>query len=265
MKLRFGITPCPNDTYLAGALALGQIALPGVELVLELNDIETLNRAAREDEFDIVKISCALYGELSERYELLEVGAAIADGYGPLVLTRPGLDHQDLTHARIVAPGAYTTGAALFRRYAPRASSLVYRRYDEIMPALARGDFDAGVVIHEARLTFAQYGLRMLSDLGAWWKATTGLPVALGCYVMKRPAFARYGRAFEALIRDSLGRAAQGDPAIHAYIRRHAQEMAPEVLSEYIRLYVNAHTYALGPHGRAAVFALNGAREPAGA
>jgi len=263
MTLRFGITPCPNDTFMAGAIALGQLTLPGVELALELADIETLNCAARDDRFDIVKVSCALYGELSERYELLDVGAAIADGYGPLVLTSPGLQYGDLARSRIVAPGAHTTGATLFRRYAPDAARLSYRRYDEIMPALARGEFDAGIVIHEARLTYARYGLAMLADLGSWWTATTRLPVALGCYVMKRTAFARYGRAFESLLRESLARAAAGDAAIHAYIRQHAQEMAPAVLTEYIDLYVNARTYSLGADGRAAVFALNGMYERA--
>lgn len=258
MKLRCGITPCPNDTYLAGALALGQLALPEVDLSFELDDIETLNRAARDGRFDIVKVSCALFGELYAHYELLEVGAAIADGYGPLVLTRPGLTYDALADARIVAPGAHTTGAALFRRYAPAASALTYRRYDAIMPALARGEYDVGIVIHEARLTYRRYGLSLLADLGAWWKAATGLPVALGCYVMKRSLYARHGRAFEAGVRDSLARASHGDPEIHAYIRQHAQEMSTDVLREYIDLYVNAHTYALGPIGRAAVFALNG-------
>lgn len=254
--LRFGITPCPNDTYMAGAIALGRVSLPEAGVRLELHDIEALNRAALCGEFDILKISCALYGEVSDEYALLGVGAAIAQGYGPLLLARAGLGRDDLTRARIVAPGLHTTGAALFRRYAPDAAPLAYRRYDGIMPALQRGEFDAGVVIHEARLTYHQHGLRPVVDLGAWWSATTGLPVALGCYVMRRTHFARHGAAFESLVRQSLALAAGGDPAIEAYIRRHAQEMDPAVLREYIGLYVNEHTHTLGPAGRAAILAL---------
>jgi 1,4-dihydroxy-6-naphthoate synthase len=255
-SLRFGLTPCPNDTYLVGAIALGQLSLPEISLALELHDIETLNQAARENEFDIVKVSCALYGELCERYVLLDVGAAVAAGYGPLVLTRAGVARTTLARARIVAPGADTTGAALFRRYAPDAAPLVYRRYDEIMPALARGEYDVGVVIHEARLTYQRYGLQQMVDLGAWWTAETGLPVALGCLVMRREVYAAHGAAFEKLIRASLAAAALGDSAIEAYIRQHAQEMDLTVLREYIGLYVTEYTHTLGTAGRAAILAL---------
>ncbi len=255
-RLSFGLTPCPNDTYFAGAVALGRIALADADLAPTLEDIEALNEAALARRYDIVKVSCALFGELREDYALLDVGAAVAEDYGPLILTRAPLRRTDLAHVRLVGPGTRTTGAALCRLYAP-AARLSHRRYDDIMPGLTRGDFDAGVVIHEGRLTYAAQGLHCLVDLGAWWRATTGLPVALGCYVMKRELYATYGRAFEALMRESLRLAAVGnDAALKAYIRQHAQEMDETVLRDYIGLYVNARTHSLGPHGRAAVYAL---------
>lgn len=255
-RLSFGLTPCPNDTYFAGAVALGRVALADADLAITLEDIEALNEAALARRYDIVKVSCALFGALRDDYELLDVGAAVAEDYGPLILTRVPMQPAALAHARLVGPGPHTTGAALCRLYAPTAH-LAARRYDDIMPSLVRGEFDAGVVIHEGRLTYAAQGLHCLVDLGAWWRETTGLPVALGCYVMKRDLYATYGRAFEALMRASLAVAAAGtDAELKAYIRHHAQEMDETVLRDYIGLYVNARTHTLGPSGRAAVVAL---------
>lgn len=255
-RLRFGLTPCPNDTYMVAAVATGRLTPTDFDLELDLQDIETLNEAALARRPDIVKVSCALYGALRDDYALLDVGAAIADGYGPLILSRTPLSREQLARARVVAPGAHTTGAALCRLYAPDVT-LVHRRYDTIMPALQSGEFDAGVVIHEARLTFAAHGLHCHVDLGQWWTAATGLPVALGCYLMRRDLHARHGEAFETLMRASLSLAAHGgDPLLDDYIRRHAQEMAPTVLRDYIALYVNARTHTLGADGRAAVEAL---------
>lgn len=255
-RLRMGITPCPNDTYLAGALALGQIAVDGLDVDIELADIEALNSAALRGEFDVVKVSCALYASLEADYALLDVGAAVVDGYGPLVLARAPMDQQALAGARIAAPGCHTTGAALFRLWAPDASALVYERYDRLMSGLVDGLWDAAVVIHEARLTYPGLGLHCLVDLGAWWTQTTGLPVALGCYVMRRELHARHGAALEAVLREAMRRAAAGEPAIHAWIAQHAQEMNPEVLREYIGLYVTPRTWQLDAPGRTAILDL---------
>ena len=260
--LRIGVTPCPNDTFVVGGLATGLLALPDADVTLALQDIEALNEAALARLYDVVKVSCALYGELAPHYALLDVGAAIAEDYGPLILSREPMTREDLAHARVAAPGAHTTGTALAKLYAP-AAGLRHVRYDEIVPGLRRGDFDAGVVIHESRLTFRGMGLHRLVDLGHWWRATTGLPVALGCYLIRRELHAAHARPLEALLRRSMALAAAGDAGVHAYIRCHAQEMGDQVLADYIALYVNARTRHLGPKGRAAILEL-GARLRAG-
>jgi len=255
--LRVGLTPCPNDTFVLAPIARGRVGRPDLAVRLELHDIETLNQAALRGEFDVVKISCALYAEVRAHYALLDVGAAVVDGYGPLLIARPGFAAADLSRARIIAPGPHTTGAALFRRYAPAAPMPAWRRYDEIMPALAAGEFDAGVVIHEARLTYGAYGLHCIADLGTWWMRTTGLPVALGCLVIRRELAARVGNAFEALVRAALDAASLDDPTLAAYVAAHAQEMSPAVLRDYVALYVTPRTRTLGRRGRAAILALN--------
>ena len=256
-RLSMAITPCPNDTWLAGALALGQVTLPDAVVEVVLDDIEALNRAALAGIPDVVKVSCALYGALESEYTLLDVGAAVVDGYGPLVLSRTPMRREDLSQARIAAPGPHTTGTALFRRWAPTAAPLQFARYDQLMPGLLDGRWDAAVVIHEARLTYPGLGLHCLVDLGAWWSGSTGLPVALGCYVMRRSAYARYGKSLEDTLRASLRRAATGDPAIAAWIARHAQEMDPQVLRDYIQLYVTPRTWQLDVAGREAILALS--------
>lgn len=257
-ELTLGVTPCPNDTWVVGGVAAGRLSLPGTTLRVELHDIEALNEAAIARRYDVVKVSCALYGELAADYALLDVGAAIAEDYGPLVLTREPLARADLARVRLVAPGARTTGAALCGLYAPEATARQVR-YDRIVPGLRSGEFDAGVVIHESRLTWQSMGLHCLVDLGTWWRETTGLPVALGCYVIRRGLHANYAARLEGLLRESMDLAAAGDPEIAAYIRSHAQEMDAGVLRDYVALYVNSRTRHLGEDGRAAILAL-GAR-----
>lgn len=256
-RLTIGTTPCPNDSYLLGAVATGQTCLPGVDLALELADIETLNERVLARNIAVAKISCAIYHEIADDYALLDTGAALADGYGPLVLAREPLGPGALVTARIAAPGRHTTGALLFRHWAPRCGEPTWMSYDRIIGALLDGACDVGVCIHESRFTYAEAGLHCLVDLGSWWQASRGLPVALGCYVMRRRLYERYGGALEQLMRRSLRIAELGDARVTAYIRTHAQELDDRVTHEHIALYVNRHTWSLGEHGRAAIAALS--------
>lgn len=262
-RLRLGTTPCPNDSYLLGALATGQVDLPGIDLALERADIETLNAGVLAGDYDIAKISCAVYAGVADDYALLDVGAALADGHGPLVLARRVLSPREIACTRMVAPGEHTTGTLLLRHWAPAAPDLAWRTFDRIIDALVDGEFELGVVIHEARFTYAARGLHCLVDLGQWWQRTRGLPVPLGCYVIRRTLYARYARAVEQMMLNALARAASGDAAIRDYIRAHAQELDDTAIDRHIGLYVNRHTYALGARGRHAIAALGTARRAA--
>lgn len=255
-RYTLAFTPCPNDTFMLGALAQGLLASDGLHVDTVLADIEQLNEATLAGRYDICKISCALYGEVASEYALLDTGAALADGYGPLVLGRPGVTRETLADLRVVAPGAHTSGALLCRHWAPPGTRLEFRPYDEIIARLTAGEYDAGVVIHEARFTYMSRGLHCLADLGAWWKDTRGLSVPLGCYVMRRAAYAADGARVEQAMRLSLAHAERGDPRIDDYVRRHAQELDDEVIARHIALYVTAPTRALGAAGRAAIAAL---------
>ena len=257
-RFSIGTTPCPNDSYLLGAVATGQTHLQGIDLRLELADIETLNERVLARDLAVAKISCAVYHEIADDYALLDTGAALAEGYGPLVLAREPLESDALAAARVAAPGRHTTGALLFRHWAPHGREPSWMSYDRIIDALLDDRCDVGVCIHESRFTYAESGLHCLADLGCWWQASRGLPVPLGCYVMRRPLYERYGAALEHLMRCSLRIAERGDPEIAAYIRAHAQELDDHVTGEHIALYVNRYTWSLGEAGRAAIAALAG-------
>jgi 1,4-dihydroxy-6-naphthoate synthase len=254
--LSVALTPCPNDTFVIGAVATKKLRLPDVEIELELHDIEHLNHAALDGRYDVIKVSCATYGQISERYEILETGAALTDGFGPMVLAREPLNRDTISDLKVVAPGANTTAALLFKSWAGPQARLSYAPYDEIIERVVDGEFDAGVIIHEGRFTYQQHGLVAVTDLGDWWRGETGRPLALGCYVMRRNLHALLGDAFDQLLRRSMALAAAGDEDINRYIRRHAQEMDEAVIKRHIELYVNDYTRSLGTIGRDAILYL---------
>jgi 1,4-dihydroxy-6-naphthoate synthase len=253
-RLSLAISPCPNDTFVFHALVHGLV--PGAPPVdVTYADVDVTNTAAEAGEFDLVKVSYAALPWLVDRYALLPCGGALGRGCGPLVLVRES-GVADLAGKRVAVPGDRTTAYLLMRLWSagsPPAEVTVVP-FAEIMPAVAAGRFDAGLVIHEARFTYQRYGLRALVDLGEWWEADTGLPIPLGAILAHRervdPA-----KAAE-WVRASV-RAAWADPAAsRAYVLAHAQEMELDVVEQHIALYVNEFTANLGAEGYAAVEAL---------
>ena len=198
------------------------------------------------------KISFHALGHVLDRYVLLASGAALGRGCGPLLVTGPGRQ-PDLAGARIAIPGAYTTAALLLRLYAPRAHQLLIMPFDQIIGAVARGDADCGVIIHESRFTYQEQGLVCLRDLGQWWEEETGLPIPLGCIAARRDLDAAVLREIEDAVRESLLWARANPQACMGYIRAHAQEMSDTVLQSHIGLYVNDYSLDLGEEGRAAL------------
>lgn len=252
--LSLAISPCPNDTFTFHALVHGQV--PGAPPVrVTYADVDVTNTAAQRGEYDLVKVSYAALPWLLEQYALLPCGGALGRGCGPLLLVRGGAPEIDLSKARVAVPGERTTAYLLFRLWAAATGvatpSIDVVPFHEIMPLVAAGTYDAGLVIHEARFTYPRHGLRELVDLGAWWERDTGLPIPLGA-ILARRATVDPDRA-AAWVRESV-RAAWADPgATREYVLAHAQEMEPEVVDQHIALYVNEFTAELGAQGHAAV------------
>jgi len=262
MALSLAISPCPNDTFIFHALVHGLVAgAPPVEVTYA--DVDVTNTAAEQGAFDLVKVSYAALPWLLDDYELLPCGGALGRGCGPLVLTRQG-GPRDLDGARVAVPGDRTTAYLLFRLWAAeqRPAAIDVVPFHEIMPAVAAGRFDAGLVIHEARFTYPRHGLTALVDLGEWWERDTGLPIPLGAILAKRetvdPA------AATEWVRQSVKQAWADPAASRDYVISLAQEMEQAVVDQHIGLYVNDFSEDLGAEGRHAIGALLGRAADAG-
>jgi 1,4-dihydroxy-6-naphthoate synthase len=247
--LTLGYSPCPNDCFIFYALAHGLIDTP-FALEIELHDVEALNRLAARGELDVAKVSYAASFHLLDEYAMLRSGGALGWGVGPLVVTREPL--TSLAGKRIAMPGRLTTATLLLRLWQPEETELVELRYDRIMPAVAAGDVDAGLIIHEARFTYSRYGLVKHRDLGEWWHEQTGELLPLGGIVARRSLGPSRLAQVEAAIRSSLRFAFDHPRDTEAYVAAHAQEMEPAVRQQHIDLYVNAYSLDVGDEGQRA-------------
>lgn len=255
--VRLGFSPCPNDTFMFHGLVSGQIELPGILLYPVIEDIEALNQRAvgAVAQLAMSKLSVTALGRVSDRYAALRSGAALGRGCGPLVVRRPGgpVDLAQLSGKSVAIPGAFTTAHMLLRIFAPPDLEVVPMRFEQVMPAVARGEVEAGVVIHEGRFTFGAHDLEQVVDLGERWESVTGLPIPLGLICVGRSLPPAVADALEAGLRDSIALAFREPHRSRTFVRQHAQEMDPEVCRQHIALYVNEFSLELGPDGIAAV------------
>jgi 1,4-dihydroxy-6-naphthoate synthase len=218
-------------------------------------DVDVTNTAAERGEFDLVKVSYAALPWLLDQYTLLPCGGALGRGCGPLVLVRDeGID--SLKGRTVAVPGDRTTAYLLMRLWsaAEPPAEVVVVPFAQIMPAVAAGRYDAGLVIHEARFTYPRHGLHAMVDLGAWWEADTGLPIPLGAILAKRASVDPAAAAD--WIRTSVRAAWAAPAASQDYVLEHADEMELDVVAQHIALYVNSFTEDLGQEGYGAVNAL---------
>lgn len=260
MKIAF--SPCPNDTFVFHAWVHGLIAgAPALDV--HYADIDVTNRWATDpggDTPDVLKISYAALPWVLSEYRLIPCGGALGRGNGPLVLTAAAAGAADLGGKRVAVPSDRSTAYLLFRLWAARhvpggLGDIVVMPFHEIMPAVRDGAIDAGLVIHEARFTYPDYGLSLVADLGAWWEADTGLPIPLGAIIARRHLDAD---RIASWVRQSVEYAWAHPAASRDYVLAHAQEMDPAVAQAHIDLYVNAFTANLGEEGFAAIDALLG-------
>ncbi|WP_274654787.1 1,4-dihydroxy-6-naphthoate synthase [Paenibacillus humicola] len=259
--MNIAFSPCPNDTFVFHAWVHGLI--PGApELNVTYADIDVTNGwAAARTGPEVLKISYAALPWVLDDYALLPCGGALGRGCGPLVLTAGGTaDPARLSGKRVAIPSDRSTAYLLFRLWTARhvpggIGEIVVMPFHEIMPAVKAGTIDAGLVIHEARFTYPNFGLTMLADLGSWWETDTGLPIPLGAIIARRSldveAIAGWARA-------SVEYGWTHPEVSRNYVMRYAQELDPKVAQAHIDLYVNDFTAKLGEDGYAAVESLLG-------
>jgi len=247
-------SPCPNDTFIFAALTNGLLE-SAPRMHVHLADIEELNEAALRGEHELTKVSYGAIPYLMNTYRILRAGGALGRGCGPLVVTRPGGARTlaDLRDARFAIPGERTTAFMLLQLalgLRPRAAQM---RFDSIIPAIAAGEYDAGLIIHESRFTYQDAGLVSVADLGEWWESNSGMPIPLGAILARNDIPEARAAEINAAIRASLRYSREHESAIMPYVRDHAFEMSDEVMRKHIDLYVNEFSDDVGESGIAAV------------
>lgn len=249
--LHLGFSPCPNDTFIFHALVHGRVD-SDLTWTVTLDDVESLNRAAEERSLDVTKISYHAYGRVAHDWWMLPSGGALGHGVGPLIVAKDAT--QSLEGCTMATPGGRTTANLLLDLYAPANVKRVVMRYDDILDAVARGDVDAGLIIHESRFTYRDHGVDMVIDLGAWWERETGDPIPLGGIAVRRDLPNDRIDAIANAVRASVRYAFDHPHESDAYVAEHAQEMAADVRRRHIDTYVNAFSLDVGSRGRDAVW-----------
>lgn len=263
LALSLGLSPCPNDTFIFHALLEGLVRVPApapwsghIRFVPHFADVEELNNMAVAGRLDVTKLSLGAVARIMEGYALFSSGAALGWGCGPLVVAARPLTPEQLAGASVAVPGFMTTANLLLDLHGgfrgPRRELL----FSDIMDAVARGEDEAGVIIHEGRFTYAAHGLTKILDLGEWWEGAFHLPLPLGAIAGKRGLPLAVALAVQAGIAESLRRAWDEPDASRSFIRAHAQELDDAVTRAHIETFVTAYSEDLGPAGREAITTL---------
>lgn len=255
--LMFGLSPCPNDTFIFHALLHGLTCAP-VALAPHFADVEELNARACQGLPAVTKMSVGAVPYVMDKYALLSAGAALGWGCGPLVLARKAMSDEALRTAHVVVPGRMTTADLLLTLHGGFQGPRTELLFSDIMPAVARHEADIGVVIHEGRFTYEQSGLVKILDLGAWWESAFAMPLPLGVIAVRRDVPRARALALEQSIAASLMYARAHPEASADFVREHAQELDKAVIEAHIRTFVTDFSQDLNDNGRSAVSLLVG-------
>ena len=250
-------SPDSDDAFMFFGLASGAVDTGGIEIDQVLSDIETLNRAAFEGKYEVTAVSFHAYAHLVDKYALLPHGASMGDRYGPLVVGRQG-GPKKVRGARIAIPGTLTTAYLTLRLYEPDFEFVVVP-FDEIQQAVLDGKADAGLLIHEGQLTYAEEGLMKIVDLGEWWAETTGgLPLPLGGNIIRRDLGPEMIAKVSRMLHDSIAYALTHRDKAVEYAIQFGRGLDRERTDTFVGMYVNNLTLSYGERGRVAVDRLLG-------
>jgi 1,4-dihydroxy-6-naphthoate synthase len=248
-----GHSPDPDDAFMFYALAHDKLDTGDLQFRHELQDIETLNRRALRGELEVTAVSIHAYAHLLDRYALLPSGCSMGDRYGPMVVARRPLTVEQLRPLTIAVPGTMTTAFLALRLLLPEGFRHEVVPFDQIIPAVAAGKFDAGLIIHEGQLTFQNQGLHLVVDLGVWWHERTGLPLPLGGNVVRRDLGPEIIAQISRLLKESIRYGLEHRQDALSYALQYARDMDRGLADRFVGMYVNDWTLDYGPRGRAAV------------
>ncbi len=246
-------SPDSDDAFMFYGLATNKVRVPGFKFTHTLTDIETLNhRAINEAFYDVTAISFHAYPYLQDSYTLMACGGSVGEGYGPMVVAPRKLSLAQIKKTRIAVPGTLTTAYLTLKLFAPDVETVTVP-FDKIIPAVVSGEFDAGLIIHEGQLTYANDGLVKALDLGLWWREQTGLPLPLGGNAIRRALGKETMLTTTNALRDSIQHALDHRDEALSYAMQFARDLDPALANQFVGMYVNERTLNYGEDGREAI------------
>ncbi|HEX3598971.1 MAG TPA: MqnA/MqnD/SBP family protein [Lacipirellulaceae bacterium] len=256
--IRVGHSPDPDDAFMFYALANDQLETGDYEFTHELVDIETLNRRAFEAGLELTAVSIHAYAFLHDKYVLCTCGASMGDGYGPMVVAQESMRVDQLRDMTIAVPGKLTSAYLALRLCLNADFKCVEVPFDEIIPAVVAGVYNgqpiqAGLIIHEGQLTYGDHQLKLIVDLGQWWKDKTGLPLPLGANAIRKNLGAETIREVQRLLKASIEYGLNHRKDALTYAQRYGRDLDDQQADKFVGMYVNDWTLDFGPRGRQAV------------
>jgi 1,4-dihydroxy-6-naphthoate synthase len=246
--IKIGISPCPNDTYIFGALYNEKIE-SHFQYEWIFADVEELNYLAFKGEIDVVKMSYFAYSAVSDKYQILRAGGALGKNCGPLLIAKDPNIKVD-QHSKIAIPGINTTANLLLHLAYPKAQDRTSMIFSSIEKSVSEGLYDLGLIIHESRFTYQSHGLYLVCDLGEYWEQKTGLPLPLGAIAVNRSIPNEWKSAINNEIRCSIQYARENEEETLEFAKLYAQEMDQKVMKSHIDLYVNEYSLDIGEKGK---------------
>ncbi|MGA7858688.1 MAG: MqnA/MqnD/SBP family protein [Terracidiphilus sp.] len=246
-------SPDSDDAFMFYGLATNKVRVPGYRFSHTLCDIETLNRRAQNEAFfDVTAISFHAYPYVQSSYTLMGCGGSVGEGYGPMVVSLRPIAPEGLGRIKVAVPGTLTTAYLALKIFNPEIETETVP-FDEIIPAVLAGKYDAGLIIHEGQLTYSTSGLYRVLDLGIWWRETTGLVLPLGGNAIRRSLGAKSQRIISNAIRDSIQHALDHREQALEYAMQFARDLDSGLANRFVSMYVNDRTLDYGPDGREAI------------
>ncbi|MBI2678641.1 MAG: ABC transporter substrate-binding protein [Candidatus Koribacter versatilis] len=247
-------SPDSDDAFMFYALATSKVRVPGLKFTHTLCDIETLNKKARDGKgfYDVTAISFHAYPYIQENYALLPSGGSVGEGYGPMVIAAKAFTPDEIRSKKIAIPGTLTTAYLALKLFEPKIETEVVP-FDQIMPAVEAGKYEAGLIIHEGQLMYDRHGLHKIVDLGKWWRDKTGLPLPLGGNAIRRSLGKETIAQVSKALKDSIQYGLDHREEALEYAMQFARDLDRSLANRFVSMYVNERTVDYGEEGRQAI------------
>jgi 1,4-dihydroxy-6-naphthoate synthase len=245
-------SPDSDDAFMFYGLATHKVRTPGLRFTHTLCDIETLNQKAREGVYDVTAISFHAYPYVQDKYALMACGGSVGEAYGPMIVSPRPFSATEIKSKRIAVPGTLTTAYLALQLFAPGIETEVVP-FDQIIPQVLEGKYEAGLIIHEGQLTYEKSGLHRVVDLGKWWHKVTGLPLPLGGNAIRRALGPELMTVVTAALKESIQYALDHREEALAYAMQFARDLDTASADKFVGMYVNDRTLDYGSDGREAV------------